>query len=337
MLTKFALAIAGTALAGSALAADLPSGKAPPVAYAPPAPVFSWSGFYVGVNAGDIFAIQTDYHERVLRDFQATAPRSFRGWVSVADLSHADRPRRELVSTNNFGINRDRFHRRRPDRLQLAVLAAAFVMAGRRRLPRHRDQATSPPLTVVPVLPALAPAFPVTEVGTYKPPHARVTSWAPFADGSASQLTPELPALWNRRRSRSAQCSHAAVSFIARRIVPDPERVCRNCSPGISSRSTTRVGWTRLAVARMDVCAKLEPRRPNLSTTISDASNEQVAPLTIGPHWDGGTLGSALVRISTRFNGRIARAGLNYHFSWGELRLRLLHGTDRKRSSGPPN
>jgi outer membrane immunogenic protein len=42
---------AATAMIGSALAADLPSRKAPPVAYAP-APVFTWTGLYVGANGG---------------------------------------------------------------------------------------------------------------------------------------------------------------------------------------------------------------------------------------------------------------------------------------------
>ncbi len=47
--------LASAALASGAFAADLPSRKAPPPAYFEPAPAFSWSGFYAGVNAGGYF------------------------------------------------------------------------------------------------------------------------------------------------------------------------------------------------------------------------------------------------------------------------------------------
>ncbi len=51
MLRRILLASASAmALSGAALAADLPS-RAPPV-IPPPPPVFSWTGFYVGLNAG---------------------------------------------------------------------------------------------------------------------------------------------------------------------------------------------------------------------------------------------------------------------------------------------
>ena len=50
-ITVSALAIVATA----ALAADLPSRRAPPVYIPPPLPVFSWTGFYFGANAGVAF------------------------------------------------------------------------------------------------------------------------------------------------------------------------------------------------------------------------------------------------------------------------------------------
>jgi outer membrane immunogenic protein len=58
-LASSAMLVAGCAipLAGAALAADLPSTKAPP-SYIAPTPVFSWTGFYLGVEGGADF-IQT--------------------------------------------------------------------------------------------------------------------------------------------------------------------------------------------------------------------------------------------------------------------------------------
>src|ERR1700726_3938275 len=52
MLRCTLLASAGAmALTGAALAADLPS-RAPPPVYLPPPPIFTWTGLYVGLNAG---------------------------------------------------------------------------------------------------------------------------------------------------------------------------------------------------------------------------------------------------------------------------------------------
>lgn len=50
-LLKSATALAGIVVAGSALAADLPRRAAPPPIFTP-VPVFTWTGFYAGFNAG---------------------------------------------------------------------------------------------------------------------------------------------------------------------------------------------------------------------------------------------------------------------------------------------
>jgi outer membrane immunogenic protein len=55
MLRRTLLASAGAiALTGAAFAADL-SSRAPPPVFLPPPPVFTWTGFYIGINAGGHF------------------------------------------------------------------------------------------------------------------------------------------------------------------------------------------------------------------------------------------------------------------------------------------
>jgi outer membrane immunogenic protein len=55
MLHRNLLASVGVvALAGAAAAADLPS-RAPPPVYVPPAPIFSWTGIYIGGQVGYAF------------------------------------------------------------------------------------------------------------------------------------------------------------------------------------------------------------------------------------------------------------------------------------------
>jgi outer membrane immunogenic protein len=52
--TALAASLAALALTGTAFAADLPTRKAPP-AFEPPAPAFTWTGFYIGGYAGGGF------------------------------------------------------------------------------------------------------------------------------------------------------------------------------------------------------------------------------------------------------------------------------------------
>ena len=49
----------------TAFAADLPSRRAPPVYIPPPIPVFTWTGFYVGGNAGYAFNSRSSFNTAV--------------------------------------------------------------------------------------------------------------------------------------------------------------------------------------------------------------------------------------------------------------------------------
>lgn len=55
MVRLLAVALSASTIAGAAVAADLPSRRAPPPAYVAPAPLFTWSGLYVGLNGGGWF------------------------------------------------------------------------------------------------------------------------------------------------------------------------------------------------------------------------------------------------------------------------------------------
>ena len=58
MRALFLSTVAFATLAGSAVAADLPSRKEAP-AYVPPVPAFSWTGFYIGGDVGAAWATTT--------------------------------------------------------------------------------------------------------------------------------------------------------------------------------------------------------------------------------------------------------------------------------------
>ncbi len=73
-------------IAGSALAADLPSMKGPPPAYLPPPPVFSWNGLYGGINIGYGFAAN-NIETGALAVLPPATPNHWSVWSGKQDLN----------------------------------------------------------------------------------------------------------------------------------------------------------------------------------------------------------------------------------------------------------
>ena len=111
-ITSSLAAISLALAAGSALAADLPSLKAPPVVVPPPPPL--WTGFYFGANVGGIFDASTGAAATATPIFNDTtgAALGAPSYFGTA-FGRFDREQRFL--------EQHRGHRRRSDRIQLAV------------------------------------------------------------------------------------------------------------------------------------------------------------------------------------------------------------------------
>ena len=110
-ITSSLAAISLALSAGSALAADLPSLKAPPVVVPPP-PL--WTGFYFGANVGGIFDASTGASISASPAFQRHDRRgAWRAKLLRHGVGGVDREQR-------FPKQRRRY-RRRSDRIQLAV------------------------------------------------------------------------------------------------------------------------------------------------------------------------------------------------------------------------
>ena len=115
---KKVAAISAIALAmgmGSALAADLPSRKAPPV-YIPPPPPLIWTGFYGGLNIGGGWNSNNPNNEG---SAYWDPNYAFGGAASPAELHHFPEP--VLPAQRQSNGLRGRRHRRRAGRLQLPI------------------------------------------------------------------------------------------------------------------------------------------------------------------------------------------------------------------------
>ncbi len=298
-MNKLILSASVVALAlsagGSAFAADLPSRKAAPVYVAPP-PAPMWTGFYVGLNAGGTFG----GNELVnVGTYGLSSNPALAGSLAVASAS-------ALAGTGNFSINNGGFigggqigYNWQWNSFVLGLEADIQGIAG------SNSTATA-------VTGAGIAGFPLNALsGTVST--SKTLDYLGTVRGRIGYLfTPTLLVYGTGGLAYGgANASTSVFQSLSGPVAPGLQTVFGTTG----SYSDTLVGWTAGAglewMFMPNWSAKLEYLYYDLGT-VSYGSGV-VASMAAG----GANFFTNVVSTTTKFDGHIVRAGVNYHFNWG--------------------
>jgi outer membrane immunogenic protein len=285
MLRRTLLASAGAmALTGAALAADLPS-RAPPPVFLPPPPIYSWTGLYVGINAGGHWGSGSTTH------FTGTdTDVTFGGGLGAA-LAAGEIPSTGATGASGF-IGGGGFGYNYQINSFVVGLEVDFDGATGRGSSNALLSISTPPAFIVPPT-STQSAQRLDWLGTLR---GRI-GWTPidrlliFGTGGLA-------------------FGQSTASF----SVVNPEAFPPLSAFASSSRS---VGWTAgggleyaLPNNWSNWSVKVEYLYYDLGNSTGTVSYQNPDPVTLAPEFS--TLSG-----HTRHNGNIVRAGLNYKFNWG--------------------
>jgi outer membrane immunogenic protein len=300
MLRRTLLASAGAmALTGAALAADLPS-RAPPPVYLPPPPIFTWTGFYAGLNAGYTFGGSNSVDVDTVPAFAdvatfgpiATALGNAAAASANADLSLHNSG---FIGGGQIGYN-----------LQFANSWLVGIEADMQGT-GSRTSATA--IGVAPIDPTIVgPGFVSRSTISIN----NAVDWLGTVRGRIGFLwTPSLLIYGDGGFAYGGVHEGVDVANVT-------TAAGIGASPTFGSFSNTRTGWTAGGglewMFSPNWSAKVEYLYYDLGRTTFN-----VGALTL-PLFNGITTNNVFtdpVTASTRWNGHIVRVGLNYHFNWG--------------------
>ncbi len=348
--------VAGVSLAalalGSAFAADLPSLKAPAVVYAPPPPM--WTGFYAGLNAGYGFGTTTNVAtvgapllDGVALEANALDPLRqlagsglIPGITALANSGFANVNQNGFIGGGQVGYNYQLDEKivvgLEADIQGSAIQGSGGYAGASQDVIAWRD----------PVFPGLAPCslngctFVRSALGL-----GRLTAaidWMGTVRGRFGYLfTPQLLVYGAGGLAYGgvrASATHAAIDIGALSGAndaqfPTPFPYSRlngvYVIPAISGAahySNTRVGWIAGGGAEWMFAPNWSLKAEALYYDLGDAVSHSspislVSPFTIALGGISAAAGQLFIAnvASSRFkyNGVIARAGVNYHFTWG--------------------
>ncbi|MDJ0450227.1 outer membrane beta-barrel protein [Methylocystis sp. JR02] len=300
---KIALsALALTMTVGSALAADLPSRKGPPVLPPPPPPPL-WTGFYVGLNAGGTWSNSNNI---TYASFPGGCNVGFPGCAAFPNSSQL----LAAVSTGNInngnqggfiGGGQIGYNWQFYNSFVVGVEADIQGVAASRRNAISSAALQNPSFTNL-LVQTTSVSRSLDYIGTVRgrlgwlaTPTLLIYGTGGLAYGGVSL---NYGSVGTELRDASLPNSYfSAATF-----------------------SDTRVGWTAGGGVEWmfwpNWSAKVEYLYYDLgSVTVAGSPLVNIGgPASAVP---GGTYSSAFPQVTTRFNGNIVRAGLNYHFNWG--------------------
>ena len=284
-------ALFASVVSTAAVAADLPSRKAP-VMVPPPPPVFTWAGFYVGLNVGYIDGPRTtSYGFPIAND--GTAGAAFPGaQLAAAGMSSAGIGQKGgVLGGIQAGYNWQ---------FGSAVLGleADFDGAG----VKNRGAGSSiQPFTgfANTQLSAVSTNTSLNWIGTVR---GRI-GYSPFA-----------PILLYATGGLAYGKVSTNVGYYQMILPPGACGPC-NGSAAAVAMSGTRVGWTAGAGLEWMVWQNWSLKGEVL---YYDLGKQNGATAMFNPNVGAGTIFTTTgAAVRTRTDGIIARAGVNYHFNWG--------------------
>ncbi|KAF2989548.1 outer membrane beta-barrel protein [Methylocystis sp. MJC1] len=302
-MQKIALsALALTMTVGSALAADLPSRKGPPLLPPPPPPPL-WTGFYVGLNAGGTWSNSNTIS---YASFPGACNPGFPGCAAVPNSSQllAAVSSGNLNSGNQGGFiggGQVGYNWQFYNSFLVGIEADIQGIASSRRNTTSSAALQNPNFVNL-LVQTTSVSRSLDYIGTVRgrlgwlaTPTLLVYGTGGLAYGGVS-------------------LNYGSVGTELR----DPS--LPNSYFSGAAFSDTRVGWTAGGGVEWmfwpNWSAKVEYLYYDLGRVTVAASPliNVGGPTSAVP---GGTYSSAFPQVTTRFNGNIVRAGLNYHFNWG--------------------
>jgi outer membrane immunogenic protein len=295
MLRRTLLASAGVlALTGAALAADIPS-RAPPPVYVPPPPVFTWTGLYIGGNAGGTWSNNNTVDVDAANVFSIAG---LNGDIpgAVATLATGDVP---ISSSGFIGGGQIGYNYQFYNNWVIGIEADIQGIAGNHPIGSLSQSGFVPGAVGVGGAPVSASSVITVD---------KETHWLGTVRGRLGfTLTPTFLVYGTGGLAYGEVSSNANVTETLGFVdTPDPfgTRV---------GFSNTRVGWT--AGGGLEWLFA-----PNWSVKVEylyyDLGRVTFAAPPIQQFGVFGTLLETVtaVQASTRFTGNVVRAGLNYHF-----------------------